>query len=244
MSLHAALVASRGVFTLDATIEARPGATLAVVGPNGAGKSTLISAIAGLIPLEAGRIEVAGRVLDDTDAHTHVPVERRRVGVVFQDYLLFPHLTVLENIAFGPRSARTPDGRRASAAASRDRAHEWLDRLELTALAHRHPAQISGGQQQRVALARALATEPAVLLLDEPLAALDVEVRDDVRAELREHLAQYSGSTVVVTHSIDDVRALGADAVVLEAGRVTQRGSVGRLLRHPATAYARRLVGA
>lgn len=222
MSLEANVrVPSRG---LDVALTAA-GAT-AVVGPNGAGKSTLVAAVAGLIDYE-GAVSLDGRPLDA------LPAERRRVGVVFQDYLLFPHLTVLENVAFGPRAQGRRDARAIASA--------QLERLGAGSLAARHPAELSGGQAQRVALARALAADPEVLLLDEPLAALDVEVRDEVRAELAEHLAGFGGVTIVVTHSLADVAALASDVVVLERGRVTQRGSLAELTRAPATPYVARL---
>jgi molybdate transport system ATP-binding protein len=217
-------VPERGV---DAAFQVQPGATLALVGPNGAGKSTLVQAIAGLIDSD-GMVALDGRELDA------LPPERRRVGVVFQDYLLFPHLSVLENVAFGPRSQGRRDARALASA--------QLDRLGLADLAHRHPAQLSGGQSQRVALARALAADPQVLLLDEPLAALDVEVRDEVRTELAAHLEGFAGATVIVTHDMDDVAALARDVLVLERGRVTQHGTVRELIRAPATMYAERLV--
>ncbi|CAN5439565.1 hypothetical protein BH10ACT7_BH10ACT7_10800 [soil metagenome] len=233
MSLSARVVVSRGAFTLDAALDARAGHTLVVVGPNGAGKSTLVAAIAGVIGLDGGSITVGERVLADVSSGVDLPTEQRRVGVVFQDYLLFPHLTALENVAFGPRATRTPEPREV--------ALSWLDRLGIADLASRRPAQLSGGQQQRVALARALAADPDVLLFDEPLAALDVEVRDEVRAELAQHLADFAGVSIVVTHSRDDLTALGRDVVVLEHGRVTQRGTVQELLLNPATPYVLRL---
>ena len=228
MSLTAELRADRGAFSLDLAFAVEPGGTLALVGPNGAGKSTTLGAIAGLVP-NRGTVRVGDRVLDE------LPVEQRRVGYVFQDYLLFPHLTVLENVAFGPRATGMP---RAEA---RQAASDWLARLDLAALAQRRPAQLSGGQAQRVALARALATDPEVLLLDEPLAALDVEIRADVRAELASHLADYAGLTIVVTHSLADVAALAHGVIVLERGRATQRGSLAELTAAPATAYVERL---
>ena len=228
MSLTAQLSVERGAFRLELELSVEPGRTLALVGPNGAGKSTALGAIAGLVP-NAGTVRVGDRVLDE------LPVEQRRVGYVFQDYLLFPHLTVLENVAFGPRATGML---RADA---REAASDWLARLDLAALAQRRPAQLSGGQAQRVALARALATDPEVLLLDEPLAALDVEIRADVRAELATHLADYAGLTIVVTHSLADVAALAHDVIVLEAGRATQRGSLTGLTAAPATPYVERL---
>ena len=234
MSLAATLVAHRGAFTLDIGLSAPVGSTLALVGPNGSGKSTTLGCLAGTVPLDAGTITVGGRVLDD--AHTHVEVEKRRVGVVFQDYLLFPHLSALENVAFGPRSVGV--ARRDA----RERASAWLDRLGVGSLALQRPGQLSGGQAQRVALARALASEPDLLLLDEPLAALDVEVRDEVRESLAAFLAEYEGTTIVITHSLADVTALADSVAVIEGGRITQSGAVASLLETPATPYARRLV--
>jgi len=156
--------------------------------------------------------------------------------MVFQDYLLFPHLTVLENVAFGPRVLNIQN--------PVDVAHNWLDRLGIADLASHRPPHLSGGQAQRVALARALATQPELLLLDEPLAALDAEVRDSVREDLAAHLRAVDVPTIVVTHSFEDVVALAHDVVVLEAGRVTQRATVRELIRSPATAYVRKLVAA
>jgi len=199
------------------------------VGPNGAGKSTAIGAIAGIVP-STGAITLAGRRIDT------LPIESRRVGYVFQDYLLFPHLTILENVAFGPRASGVPS------ASARTIAGEWLERFGMSELASRRPAQLSGGQAQRVALARALAASPDLLLLDEPLAALDVEVRDNVRAQLASHVRDWGGLTIVVTHSRDDVVALADDVIVLENGVVTQRATASELLAAPATQFVRRLV--
>ena len=227
MSLEAAIaVAERGL-SIEVTLE--PGRTLALLGPNGAGKSTTLQAIAGLIDY-SGSITLAGRSLDGVEP------EHRRVGYLFQDYLLFPHLSVLENVAFGPRAQGMP------VAAARAEAVEWLERLGVADLAPRRPAELSGGQAQRVALARALCASPELLLLDEPLAALDVEVRADVREELARFLRRSDLPTVVVTHSFDDVAALADDVIVLERGRVTQRGTVRDLVREPATPYVARLV--
>ena len=228
-ALDAALTVTRGPFTLDLAVAVPAGRTVALLGPNGAGKSTAVAALAGLIPAE-GHVRLGDRDLGA------LPAEQRRIGVVFQDYLLFPHLTVLENVAFGARA----QGR--GRVASRASATEWLERLSVGELAARRPPQLSGGQQQRVALARALASAPDVLLLDEPLAALDVEIRDEVREELAAHIKDWAGMTIVVTHSFDDVTALAADVIVVEKGRATQRGSVRDIVREPATAYVQRLV--
>jgi molybdate transport system ATP-binding protein len=228
-ALDAAIHLTRGAFTLDLALAVPSGRTLALLGPNGAGKSTAVAALAGLIPAE-GHVRLGDRELGD------LPPERRRVGVVFQDYLLFPHLSVLENVAFGPRSSGV------AKAAARAAAGEWLERLGIADLSPRHPRDLSGGQAQRVAVARALASEPALLLMDEPLAALDVEVREEVRDELAEHLRDWGGTTVVVTHSMEDVAALASDVVVLERGTAVQRGSVRDVVRAPATPWIERLV--
>jgi len=187
-SLHADVVVARGETRIAAAFDVAPGHPLAVIGPNGAGKSSVLAAIAGLVPLESGRVAIGARSVD------RMPPERRRIGVLFQDYVLFPHLTVRDNVAFAARM-------RGSRAAARAAAEPWLDRYGLLALADRFPAQLSGGQAQRVALARALAAEPDVLLLDEPMSALDVEVRADMRAELATHVREFGGATVLVTHS-------------------------------------------
>ncbi len=228
MTLRVEIEVARGSFDLSLALAVEPGATLCVLGPNGAGKSTLLGAIAGTVEAR-GSVIVGGRQL------IGMPVEERRVGYLFQEYLLFPHLTVLENVAFGPRAQGVPR------VVARERALEWLSRLGIRDLADRRPAQLSGGQAQRVALARALAGEPEVLLLDEPLAALDVEVRDDVRAELAQHLGEWGGIAIVVTHDLADARALASDVIVLEHGRPTQHATLDELVRHPATAYIRRL---
>ncbi len=235
--LTAHVVVERGPFRLDAEIAVAPGEVVAVLGPNGAGKSTLLRAVCGLVPLDDGLIELDGVVVDHPASDAWVDVAKRRVGVVFQDYRLFPHLSVSDNVAFGPRTA----GR--SRADSRRDAREWIGRLGLADLAGRRPAQISGGQAQRVALARALASDPAVLLLDEPMGALDVSTRLDVRGELRAHLHEYAGPTLLVTHDPLDALVLADRLVVLEDGAITQQGLALDVARRPATAYIARLLG-
>jgi molybdate transport system ATP-binding protein len=229
-TLRATLVVERPDFRLEAEFEVAAGRPLALVGPNGAGKTTALNALAGHVPLDGGRILLGTRDV------TSLPAETRRIGVVFQDFLLFPHLSVADNVAYGVRMRGT---RRAAARAA---TRPWLERFELAALAARYPHELSGGQVQRVALARALAAEPDALLLDEPMAALDVEVRDEVRAELAGYLHDFAGPTVIVTHSAADVAALAAAVVVLERGTVTQRGAWKSLRAAPATPYVERLV--
>ena len=227
----------RGGFTLAVSIAAAPGQVLGVLGPNGAGKSTLLGAVAGLTPVSAGRITLAGQVMDDSDTGRFVEASGRPVGFVFQDYRLFPHLTVGENVAFSPRSRGL--GRQAA----RSAASHWIDRLGLTDLAGRKPGQLSGGQAQRVALARALAGEPALLLLDEPLSALDAGTRLDVQAELKRHLADFTGPCLLVTHDPLEALVLADRLIVLEGGRTVQEGTPAQVARRPATGYVAKLVG-
>ncbi len=227
----------RGSFTLRAALSVPPGQVLGVLGPNGAGKSTLLRALAGLTPVAAGRIMLAGQVIDDAGTGAFADAAARPVGFVFQDYRLFPHLSVADNVAFSPRARGM--GRRAA----RSAASGWLDRLGLTALADRRPAELSGGQAQRVALARALAGEPALLLLDEPLSALDARTRLDVQTELRRHLADFTGPCLLVTHDPLEALVLADRLLVLEDGRIVQEGTPAHVASRPATEYVAKLVG-
>jgi molybdate transport system ATP-binding protein len=224
-------------FSLDLPLVVPPGEAVALLGPNGAGKTTALRALAGLLRLTGGHVRLGGTVLDDPAAGRYVPPDRRAVGVVFQDLLLFPHLSAVDNVAFGPR-ARGADRRTAAAAATR-----WLGRVGLADRARARPVELSGGQAQRVALARALVTEPDLLLLDEPLAALDAATRVQVRAELARHLTDYAGATVLVTHDPLDAMVLADRLVVVESGRVVQQGRPAEVARAPRTDYVARLVG-
>ncbi|MGW3549585.1 ABC transporter ATP-binding protein [Streptomyces griseoincarnatus] len=229
--LDAHLVVERGSFRLDVTLTAAPGDVVALLGPNGAGKTTALRALAGLAPLTEGRLRLDGKDLART------PPESRPMGVVFQDYLLFPHLTALDNVAFGPRC------RGAGKSEARTRAAAWLERMGLAAHMGAKPKRLSGGQAQRVALARALATDPRLLLLDEPLAALDARTRLEVRAQLRRHLADFEAVAVLVTHDPLDAMVLADRLVVVEHGRVVQEGAPADIARHPRTEYIAQLVG-
>jgi len=226
-----------GTLDLDVAIDATPGEIVAVLGPNGAGKSTFLRAVAGLVPLDAGRVELDEIVLEDAARGIHLPPEHRPIGVVFQDYLLFPHLSALENVAFGLRA------RGVAAHEARTRARSWLDRLSLADYADAKPRTLSGGQAQRVALARALAIDPRLLLLDEPLAALDASARGAVRRDLRRHLASFAGIRIVITHDPLEAVALADRLVILEGGRVVQTGSPADVTQRPRSRYVAELVG-
>ncbi|MEO8829376.1 ABC transporter ATP-binding protein [Lapillicoccus sp.] len=227
----------RGSFHLDVATTVAAGEVLGVIGPNGAGKTTLMRALAGLLALTSGSIRLGGVVLDDAETDTWVPPEDRPVGIVFQDYRLFPHLTVLDNVAFAARA------RGADRSTSRRLVQPWVERLDLAALASRKPGELSGGQAQRVALARALASEPGLLLLDEPLAALDARTRLDVRTTLRKHLADFAGPVCVISHDPLDAMVMTDRLLIVEEGRVVQEGAPAQVARHPATDYVARLVG-
>jgi molybdate transport system ATP-binding protein len=220
---------------VELTVE--PGQVAALLGPNGAGKTTVLHALAGLLTLDEGRVVLDGQVLEDTASRVRQPAERRPVGMVFQDYLLFPHLSVLENVAFGLRARGMRRG------AARRAAQGWLERLGLPEAGRARPRTLSGGQQQRVALARALATDPRMLLLDEPLAALDISIRAEVRRDLRRHLRAFPGVNLLVTHDPLEAIALADRLIVIERGRIVQAGTPAEVTERPRSAYVADLVG-
>ncbi len=222
---------------LDVRLIVATGEVAALVGPSGAGKTTVLRAIAGLVPLAAGRVLLDGAVLENAAAGVYVPPERRGIGVVFQDGLLFPHLSVLDNVAAGLRF------RGAGTKAARATARAWLDRLGVAPLAGARPGDLSGGQMQRIALARALAIEPRLLLLDEPLSALDVTTRVEVRRELRRHLRSFPGIRLLVTHDPIEALALADRLVVIEEGRIVQSGSSLDVTGRPRSRYVADFVG-
>jgi molybdate transport system ATP-binding protein len=236
VTLRAHLRVTRDRFDLDLELTIGRGEVVALLGPNGAGKTTTLRTLAGLLPLTDGHLRVGDRVWD-AQPGTFVPAARRPIGVVFQDHLLFAHLSALDNVAFGLRA------RGARRAVARAAARGWLERVGLLDLAHVKPRALSGGQAQRVALARALATDPQLLLLDEPLAALDAGTRLQVRAELDRHLREFDGHTLIVTHDPLDAMVLADRLVILEHGRVVQQGAPTDVARHPRTGYVADLVG-
>ena len=238
LDLAARISVSVDWFTVTVDLAVPEGRTLALLGPNGAGKSTIVSVLAGLRRIDEGRIRLGDRILDDPDQGLFVPPTERRVGVVFQDHLLFPHLSVVDNVAFGARRrgmARRP---------AHTLAESWLERLGVRSVASARPAALSGGQAQRVALARALAAEPELLLLDEPLSSLDVSARAGVRRVLAEHLDGFAGPRLFITHDPTEAFLLGDEVAIVEGGRLTQQGTPDELRLRPRTAYAADLAGA
>jgi molybdate transport system ATP-binding protein len=237
MSARATIRARRGACELDLTLEIAASETLVVVGPNGAGKSTLVDVLAGLWPLAAGRVEIAGATVERAGPDVP-PAQRRRlpppargVALMPQGLALFPHMSALDNVAYGLRA------RGVATSEARARARAWLERLDIGHLGERRPDRLSGGQAQRVALARAVITAPALLLLDEPLSALDVTSRRDARDLLRSTLAELPGAKLVITHDARDLVALGDRVAVLERGAITRRGAVATCVDDPRSPY-------
>jgi molybdate transport system ATP-binding protein len=211
---------------------------LVLLGPNGAGKSSFLSVLLGAWPVESGRISVGGDVLFDTERGIDIPLEERRLGYVPQDYALFPHLNVYENVAFALSSARPLQTRAERNIQVKSRLKEF----HLEPHARSHPNTLSGGERQRVALARALAITPKALLLDEPLAALDIRSRNEIRAVLRAYLDSLALPTLLVTHDATDARELGEQIAVLEDGTITQLGTWQELSRHPRSRFIEEVV--
>jgi len=223
-------IAERGVAL---GFEVSAGSTVEILGPNGAGKSTVLEVVAGLLAPDRGHVRLGDRVL--TDGSTWVPAHDRGIAMLAQDPLLFPHLTALENVAFGPRSAGV------SRPEARATARRWLAEVGVEELASRRPAQLSGGQAQRVAIARALAAQPEVLLLDEPMVALDVGVAPQLRLLLQQVLAERT--SLLVTHDPLDALLLADNVIVVEDGRVVESGPTREVLARPRSAFAARIAG-
>jgi molybdate transport system ATP-binding protein len=227
-----------GDFSLEAAWTSRA-PIVALVGPSGSGKTLTLQCIAGLIPPSSGRVVAGGRVLFDSARGIDLAPQSRSVGYVFQGYALFPHMTVSQNIAYGVRAqARADEGGRQG------RIRETIDRLGLGSLGDRYPSELSGGQQQRVALARALAPDPDLLLLDEPLSALDVPLRREVRGELAQTLRECARPAVVVTHDLAEAYQLADVVVLYENGRTTDATAKADLLWNPSSERVARLIGA
>jgi molybdate transport system ATP-binding protein len=235
--LDASLGKRRNGFVLDVAVRAPSGSTTVLVGESGAGKTSVLRLLAGLDRLDTGAVTIDGECWADTATGVHRPPWAREIGYVAQDYALFPHLSVSENVAFGLRAAGVP--RRRTAA----RVMDALRRVGISDLAGRRATQLSGGQRQRVALARALVLEPRLLLLDEPLSSLDLQTRRVVRVELRQLLQTLECVTVYVTHSPVEALVFGEQVVVLDGGRVAQAGSREELLRRPRSGFVAELVG-
>ena len=215
----------------DASLAVAPGEMLSLLGPSGCGKTTLLRSIAGLHPVSAGQIEIGGRVV--AGPKDWVAPEHRRVGMVFQDGALFPHLDVAANVAFGLKGQADID----------DRVAEVLDLVDMADYGHRLPGTLSGGQQQRVALARALAPQPAVLLLDEPFSALDAGLRHQVRRDVKRILHEVGITVVMVTHDQDEAFVMADRVAVMQSGRIEQVGAPHELYENPSSAWVAHFVG-
>lgn len=233
--LDARITLTRGRVHLDVELLAAPGEIIGILGPNGGGKTTTILALAGILPLESGHVRVGGQVWE-SGGRRLLPDERH-VGLMLADPLLFPHLRAVDNVAYGPRSRGVPRHE------ARERAATELGRVGLGELAHSRPRELSSGQAARVALSRALATDPELLLLDEPLSSLDPDTRARTRSDLAARLTAYEGVTVLVTHDPLDALTLADRLVFVEEGRVTQTGTPADVLREPRSPYVAAVVG-
>src|SRR6266496_2934267 len=225
--LNVALETSLNTFHLSLSFSAEMGKTIVLLGESGSGKTTVLRLLAGLLYPQRGHIALDNVIYFDSEQHIAIPPQERPFGYVFQDYMLFPHLNVFENVAFGLRSQHLPRQ------IIRQRVGEALEQVHLAGLEQRRPAQLSGGQQQRVAIARALALQPELLLLDEPLSALDVQTRREVRHELRRILADVNITTVLVTHQYLEALVFGHRILVLDHGNMIQQGGQRDLLEYP-----------
>ena len=237
MTLSALIELQLGTLDLRAELEMKAGELVALLGPNGSGKTTVLRCLAGLAPIDRGRISIDDAVVDDPAADIFVEPEDRSIGFVYQNYLLFDHMTVLENVAYGLRA------RKMAKTEARVLARQWIDRVGLSEYATQRPNSLSGGQAQRVALARALATNPRLLLLDEPLAALDAGMRAAMRRDLFRHLETFDGMRLLVTHDPIDAYALADRVAILDGGRIVQTGTLAEVSAHPRSRYVADLVG-
>ncbi|QTX03871.1 sulfate/molybdate ABC transporter ATP-binding protein [Agromyces archimandritae] len=242
--LDARIEVHRGGFAAHAELQVAPGEVLALIGPNGAGKSTLLAALAGLVPLDAGEVRLGGRLLegrvdrsDGASRPLRLPPERRRIGLLQQDAGLFPHLSVLENVAFGARAQGVRRGH------ARAEAARLLDAVGLGGSGGGRPAELSGGQRQRVAIARALAARPELLLLDEPFASLDVEAAGEIRALLAGILVADRIPAIVVSHDVIDAIVLAGRIAVVEQGVIVEQGTTHGVLQAPRTPFAASIAG-
>lgn len=237
VTLSASIELQLGTLDLRAELEMNAGELVALLGPNGSGKTTVLRCLAGLAPIDRGHITIDDAVVDDPATGIFVEPENRSIGFVYQNYLLFDRMTVLENVAYGLRA------RKRTKTDARAIARRWIDRVGLSEYAALRPNSLSGGQAQRVALARALATNPRLLLLDEPLAALDAGTRATMRRDLFRHLDTFDGMRIMVTHDPIDAYALADRVAILDSGRIVQTGTLAEVSAHPRSRYVADLVG-
>ena len=237
MTLRAHIVVAHGSLSLDMWLDAAAGEVVALLGPYGAGKTTILRCIAGLQAIDRGLIEVSGEIVDDPSANVFVPSAQRSSGIMSDQHQLFPRMSVLENVAFGLRA------RGVTKAVAHQEARHWLRRVDCEEMERSRPEQLSDSQSRRVALARALACEPKLLLLDDPLVALDPATQVEIRRELRRHLGEFRGSAILVTHNPIDAYILADRVVIVENGHVVQDGTLADIATHPRSTYAAELVG-